>query len=158
MVNVPTGVWIDENGMIVRPNETAYSKDTKLKLGGKVLESRGSDYVAALRDWVAKGSESEYALSPEEVAAKVAPRSSDDAMAEAHFQLGNYFHQQDNAEKAGSHWAKAQELRPESWNYHRQDWSFTPKEAGGHWMKKFQSMEEDEEYYPTLDLPNLTEK
>ncbi len=24
MVNVPTGVWFDETGRIVRPNETAY--------------------------------------------------------------------------------------------------------------------------------------
>ena len=27
MVNVPTGVWIDEQGKIVRPSEVAYSRD-----------------------------------------------------------------------------------------------------------------------------------
>jgi hypothetical protein len=156
MVNVPTGVWIDEEGMIVRPNETAYSSNTKMTLFEKELKSRGADYVAALKDWVKNGAESPYALTPEEVAKRVQPRTDDQALAEAEFQLGNYFLAQSDEANANLHWEAAQKLRPESWNYHRQDWSFTPKEAGANWNKKFQAFEED--YYPDTDIPELTKK
>ena len=43
-----------------------------------------------------------------------------------------------------------QALNPDDWNYHRQDWSFTPGEAGAKWMEKFQKLEEP--YYPKLEL------
>jgi hypothetical protein len=152
LTNVPAGVWIDENGIIVRPPETAYSRSTELKLGGRTLSNDGDAYVAALRDWVKKGSDSEFAMSPAEVTGKLAPRTSDESKAEANFQLGTHFQKSGDEELANQYWAKAQELRPESWNYHRQDWSFTPTEAGANWMKKFLALG-DEEYYPTLDLP-----
>ncbi len=64
MVNVPTGVWIDENGVIVRPNETAYTTNSVLELGGKKMTIQGANYTAALRDWVAKGALSEFVVSP----------------------------------------------------------------------------------------------
>jgi len=156
MTNVPTGVWIDEEGMIVRPNETAYTRNTKLNLNGKILKSRGADYVAALKDWVKNGKDSPYVLTPEEIAKRVQPRTDEQALAEAEFQLGNYFLSKDNDEKANLHWEAAQKLRPESWNYARQDWSFTPKEQGANWSKKFQASEGD--YYPDTDIPELTKK
>jgi hypothetical protein len=153
MTNVPSGVWINEEGMIVRPPETAYSKATELKLSGRVLSSDGDAYVNALRDWVKKGADSEFVLSPEEVTGKLAPRTNEQAQAEAYFQLATHFQSTGDMERAEIYWAKSQELRPESWNYHRQDWSFTPKEAGAKWMQKFVSMDENDEYYPALDLP-----
>ena len=156
MVNVPTGVWIDEEGRIVRPNETAYTTNRVTELAGKKMTIQGADYVAALRDWVAKGASSEFALSREEVAARIAPRSSDEADAEAWFQLANHFHRQGMDELADRYWARAQELRPDSWNYHRQDWSFTPEEAGPKWVEKYRALG-DEEYYPPLDLPPAPE-
>jgi len=151
MVNVPTGEWIDEKGMIVRPNETAYSSNIDVTLGGKKLSSRGGDYVEALRDWAANGAESKYVLSPDEIAKRVKPRTTGQAMADAYFQLGIYFQREGNEERANTYWEKAETLRPESWNYHRQDWSFTPKEAGANWMKKFRALG-DEEYYAPLAL------
>lgn len=152
MVNVPTGVWIDEEGYIVRPPEVAYSYDVKATFGGKEMSVPGGAYVSALKDWVAKGKESEFAMTPEEVTGKLTPRTDDEAKAEAAFQLGVYFHEHGNEDLANKHWETAQQLRPDSWNYHRQDWSFTPSEAGVNWMKKFQSLG-DEPYYAPLELP-----
>lgn len=148
MVNVPTGVWIDEEGRMVRPNEPAYSSEIRYL----ELYVNGDDYVAAIRDWVEKGSESEYVLSAEELQAKQEPRSAEQELADANFKLAVYFHKQQNEELADRYFAQAQELRPDSWNYHRQDWSFTPKEAMGNWMKKYNALGE-EPYYPALDLP-----
>ncbi len=152
MVNVPTGVWINENGIIVRPPETAYSSNVELAMGGKKLSSNGADYVAALKDWVAKGADSTFAMTPEQVTAKMSPRTAEQAKAEALFQLGVHFHHAGDEARANRYWQEAETMRPESWNYHRQDWSFTPAEAGKNWLKKFQLLG-DAEYYPKLDLP-----
>lgn len=152
MVNVPTGVWINEEGIIVRPNETAYSSNVELKVGGKTLRANGADYVAALRDWVAKGAESEFAMTPEEVTAKMPTRTLDQSKADALFKLGVHFRRAGDDAKANQYWEQAEALRPDSWNYHRQDWSFTPSEAGKNWLQKFVGLG-DAEYYPKLDLP-----
>ncbi len=151
MVNVPTGVWINEEGVIVRPPETAYSSNVELVMQGKKLSSNGADYVAALRDWVAKGSASEFVMTPEQITAKMPARSDDQARAEALFQLGVHFHKAGDETRANQYWEQAEALRPESWNYHRQDWSFTPSEAGRNWIQKFLGLG-DKDYYAPLEL------
>lgn len=147
MVNVPTGVWINEEGVLVRPPEVAYSGDVAL-LSIKV---QGSEYVAALRDWVEKGAASEFAMKPEEVAAKITPRTNEELLADSHFKLANHFHFAKNEALSNKHWEAAQKLNPDSWNYHRQDWSFTPQEAGANWMAKYRSLGE-KPYYAPLEL------
>jgi hypothetical protein len=155
MVNVPTGVWINEEGVIVRPPETAYSSNVELEMQGKKLSSRGGDYVAALRDWVAKGAASEFVMTPEQITAKMPPLTQDQAKAEALFQLGVHFQKSGDEARANQYWEQAEALRPESWNYHRQDWSFTPQEAGRNWIKKFLGLG-DKDYYAPLDLPTAS--
>lgn len=147
MVNVPTGVWIDEQGRIVRPNEVAYSK----KVAMLSINVDGDAYVAGLRDWVAKGPASPYVLSPEEIAARMAPRSQEQALADAHFRMAVYFHEKGDGARAERHWASAQQMRPDSWNFHRQQWSFNPKDAMKHWMAKFRTLG-DQPYYAPLEL------
>ena len=56
-------------------------EDVSLTLGGKKMEVNGSDYVKGLRDWVERGDDSVYALSPEEVAKRVAPRTDEQEQA-----------------------------------------------------------------------------
>ena len=148
-MNVPAGVWIDEKGRVVRPPETASPKNQELKIGGKVIRTEGDAYVAALRDWVAKGDKSEYVLSDEEYKRRVKERSPEEKEAEASFKLAIALHEAGQRELAGKWWQRAQKLNPESWNYHRQDWSFTP-DAGKKWMEKFQQSTGD--YYPRLEL------
>lgn len=149
-VNVPTGVWIDERGRIVRPAEPAWTTDRTDVFGGKALVIEGTKYVDALRDWVAKGERSEYVLSDEAFARRVKPRSPNEMEAEASFKLAVWFEQAGDAARAATYFERAQALNPDDWNYHRQEWSFTPAEAGKKWLEKFQKTKEP--YYPKLDL------
>ena len=95
-------------------------------------------------------------IGVEAAAGQIRLRESVEAEAdgEAYFQLANHFHRQGNQELADRYWAEAQKRRPDSWNYHRQDWSFTPEEAGANWMAKYQALG-DEEYYPAADVPRV---
>jgi hypothetical protein len=119
-------------------------------IGGKPLVIEGAPYVEALRDWVGNGERSPYVLSDEEFARRVRPRSPNEGEADASFKLAVWFHQAGDDERAAQYFAHAQQLNPEDWNYHRQQWSFTPDEAGKKWMEKFQKL--DHPYYPPLDL------
>ena len=147
-VNVPSGVWIDEEGRIVRWNEGTYAAQHKLG----TIEFGSDLYVPALKDWLEKGAESEYVWTPEEVAAHIIPRTDDAEKAEPTFKLGVYFQQQGDEERANKYWEESQRLNPGSWNFHRQDWSFTPSEAGANWLKKVQTLG-DKPYYQPMDLP-----
>ena len=70
--------------------------------------------------------------------------------ADASFALAVWFHHAGNAALAQQSFERAQKLNPTNWNYHRQDWSFTPGEAGAKWLDKFQRLETP--YYPTLEI------
>lgn len=149
-INVPMGVWIDERGRVVRPAEPAWTVSRTDVLGGKPLAIEGDLYVAALRDWVTNGDRSPYVLSDEEFARRVTPRSAAEIEADASFKLAVWFQQAGDSERAARYFERAQELNPDDWNYHRQEWSFTPQDAGRKWMEKFQKL--DKPYYPKLEL------
>ena len=107
-VNVPNGVWIDEDGVLVRPAEPAWPprepastryQDIPTDIPERLQEMLGEArkirtdpvrYVAALRDWVARGADSPYALSPDEVVARSQPRPPEHARAAAAFELGQH--------------------------------------------------------------------
>lgn len=149
LVNVPSGVWINEEGLIVRIDEGTYTKSAKV-LGNTI----GHDgYVPALRDWVAKGEESAYIMSPDEVASKIRPRASDEELAEPNFKLANYFYANGDMESANAYWDKAQALSPDSWNFHRQDWSFLPSaETNKNFLGKVNALTKSY-YAPMSKLP-----
>jgi len=83
MNNVPMAVWIDEAGRIVRPAEPAGVSDHFRRMDAETFAIPDDDaeallanrrlYVDALRDWVRNGAESEYALDPGEVLARLRP-------------------------------------------------------------------------------------
>ena len=155
-INVPTGVWIDEKGKVVRPGEPAWTTSRTSTFGGKALVTEGEEYVAAIRDWVANGERSSYALSDEAFAAKVTRRSDNEMEADASFALAVHFYQASNMASAKKYFERAQALNPDDWNYHRQDWSFTPGEAGAKWMEKFQKL--DEPYIRSSSSRNRRDK
>ncbi len=149
-MNVPSAVWIDEEGRIVRSNEGTYTKSSVV-MGNRI----GNDqYVPALKDWVDKGAKSEFALKPAEAGAKIRPRTADTALAEPTFKLGVYFHEIGDDARANAYWDKAQALNPDSWNFHRQDWSFLPTMAET--MKNFTGKVgklNGKAYYEPIDIP-----
>lgn len=148
-INVPTGVWIDERGKVVRPGEPAWTTSRTQTFGGKALVTEGEAYVAAIRDWVANGDRSEFVLSDEAFAARVKRRSNNEMEADASFAMAVHFYGAKDLASAKKYFERAQALNPDDWNYHRQDWSFGG-EAGAKWMEKFQKL--DEPYYPKLEL------
>jgi len=149
-INVPMGIWVDERGRVVRPAEPAWTSNKTLNIGAKSIVTEGEPYVAGVRDWVTNGDQSAYVLSDQEFARRVKPRSPTEMEADASFRLAVWLHQKGEKELASKYFEHAQQLNPEDWNYHRQQWSFTPQEAGKKWLEKFNAL--DHPYYPKLDL------
>jgi tetratricopeptide (TPR) repeat protein len=144
IVNVPSGVWIDEHGIIVRPPEPAWPGKSMWREIVKIPEKLPDDldpflrkaleqtakiktdpakYLAALRDWVANGSESKYALTLEEVIGRSEGRSTETSEATAHFEIGQYLQKAGQSDDAVEHYKRAHELQPDNWTYKRQAWN-----------------------------------
>lgn len=147
MVNVPMGVWIDEEGKIVRPAEVAYSRPVALMS----IKVDGGRYVDGLKDWVEKGSKSEFALAPEDQRKRTPSSDAKLGLAEANFKMAVHL-QLAGDEGSAEYFKAAQELAPDNWNYHRQQWAFTPKAADMLWLQKFTALK-GKPYYAPLDLP-----
>ena len=146
LVNVPSAVWIDETGHVRRIDEGAYA--TVHKMGD--FQFGRDDYAPMVANWVQEGEASRW-LQPAG-SLSLEPPSNDEALAEVNFKLGVYFHQQGDEARANRYWEKAQSLNPDSWNYARQDWSFTPETAGENWTKKVQTLEGRPYYRPIEGL------
>lgn len=173
IVNVPSGVWIDEGGLIVRPPETAHPRrpdpaarqtpaDATPEVAARFAEVRklrneSHLYLTALRDWVHHGAASRYALSPDEVIARSRPRPAKEAEAAAHFALGQHLHRLGRVHDAVPHFQAALHLQPDNWTYKRQAWNLadqTPelgKPYAGDWFSEVRKSGA-ENYYPKLDM------
>jgi hypothetical protein len=142
MVNVPNAVWIDEHGRIVRPAETAGSSDafrthfdrTTKQMSAAGLAERDhvrAAYFDALRDWVAKGEASSFALSADAARRRLPTVTEEHILAATHFRLGHHLHAAGHRDAALPHLAEARRLHPESWSYRRQTWELEePGKAG----------------------------
>lgn len=104
-VNVPTIVWIDEAGMIVRPNDVAFGNNTWSHVTG--LDS--TKHIEAVRAWV-KGETRPPA--PDWVRERQQLPSADDQLARAHFGLGWWLSNQGRAEAAERHFVRGGEIAP----------------------------------------------
>jgi len=144
-VNVPNAVWIDEDGMIVRPSHPAHVKQSSLRdievtpemgfLGEMLTEIKKFNadpdtYRAAVADWVDNGADSRFALSPDEVVAAARPRPREHAEAAAAFELAQHLHRAGHADDAVAWFKRAHELHPENWTYKRQAWTFVTTPEG----------------------------
>lgn len=150
MVNVPTAVWINEQGRIVRPNEVAYVDNRYT--GMHRLEAE--EYLNAIRDWAARGARSQFALSEQELKERLAPQNPDWALAAAEFALAEYLYRQGASAASIRHYKEAQRLNPENWNYKRQAWALSDaeREYGTTFMKEVQKLQ-GKPYYAPRRLP-----
>lgn len=122
-VNVPSAAWIDEEGHIVRSNEGVYPAETTIKFGLGKVRLGDNAFAQATRDWIERGADSEHVWSSVDLASRLKPIDDDALLAEATFKLALYFEAAGDSERALKHFAAAQELAPDNWNYHRQGWT-----------------------------------
>jgi hypothetical protein len=173
VVNVPNGVWIDEQGVIVRPAEPAFPKraayrdrpvppDLDPYLASVLQEARSirtepALYTAALRDWVELGPASRFALTPEEVLRRSGERGADRSLAATHFELAQHLWREGREAEAVPHFRAARRLQPANWTYKRQAWVLAnqfqaPTEMfEGDWLSDVREIGA-ENYYPKLEM------
>jgi hypothetical protein len=173
IVNVPSGVWIDEHGVIVRPPEPAFpwrprtlSDELLAQLPAITVEQlreaekmqiEPEQYVGALRDWAKLGPRSRYALSPEEVIARSRPRGEEWSRAAASFELGQHLQRAGHDHDAIRWFREAHALDPDNWTYKRQAWSLADPLQGptdaydSDWLSDVRKLGA-ENYYPPLEL------
>jgi hypothetical protein len=112
MINVPTMVWIDEDGRIVRPNDQQFGTDMFVQMTGKP----SAPFLAALRAWVHEG---RGALAPEDVREQQLLPTAEQQLARAEFRLGWHLHGLGRHEAAERHFVRAGELAPNDWTIRR---------------------------------------
>jgi hypothetical protein len=112
IVNVPTILWIDERGRIVRPNDVAFGTDTFKPITGVAA----AGHLAALRAWV----RGEAAALPEaRVHALQTLPTDDDQRARAEFGLGEWLFREGRTAAAARHFERAGELAPHDFTIRR---------------------------------------
>jgi tetratricopeptide (TPR) repeat protein len=156
MVNVPTGVWINEEGKIVRPNEVAFVDDRFKTFTG--LDSE--PYLTALKDWVEKSGKSLYAMSEEKLRERLSVNDPNFVFAAAQFGLGEYLYKNGHLAGAIPHFREAQRLNPKSWNYKRQAYALSDakRDYGTTFADEVQKAGGSKVYYQPPDLPALDKK
>jgi hypothetical protein len=112
IVNVPTVVWIDERGRIVRPNDVAFGTDTFKHITGITAAKS----LAAVRAWVRGESETPR---PDEVRALQSLPTADDQRARTEFALGDWLFRQGRFPSAARHFVRAGELAPHDFTIRR---------------------------------------
>lgn len=149
VVNIPSVVWIDEGGTIVRPPEPGWPSGERtippetaasmarsmagLGAAAAVLRT-GQDrrtYADAIRDWVDHGADSVFALKPHEVVDRSRPRAAAESAAAAEFELANALWRRGERESAIAHFNACHRLQPDNWTYKRQAWSLVGHERAG---------------------------
>ena len=160
LVNVPQAVWIDEQGMIVRPPETAGSTDHFRRMDLKTRTMSPEDqaerlaartaYLDAVRDWVNTG---KHALPADKARAELPKVTSEIAEARARFRLGVWLRDNGQAAEGDRQMQAAAGLHPDSWSMWRQaaDLQEVGKASGPDFWKRVQALG-NKAYYPPPKL------
>lgn len=170
ITNVPMAVWIDEEGRIVRPAESAgYGESGLRKMNPETMETPPDEvarvianrdtYIDALRDWVRNGPDSRFALPPEEIRSRMRLPEADDVLAATHARVGQHLQHQGDHQGAREHFEAATRLAPDKWPYRRQSYVLAPDRIGtlNADPEFFVAMLSSEEgnFYPVIDMPGI---
>ncbi|MCB1647053.1 MAG: hypothetical protein KDI36_16450 [Pseudomonadales bacterium] len=166
MVNVPQAVWINEDGIIVRPTETGGSLDIlrefdfetfsfKPEAAARAQISK-SLYQKAVKDWAEKGADSQFVYTADDARARTPAMTADIAEAHAWFSLGQRLKQQGDGAGADHAFKRSRELHPDSWNIFRETSEKLDNGiAGGQeYWEKINAMG-DKAYYEPIDMPDM---
>ncbi|GLX02599.1 TlpA disulfide reductase family protein [Microtetraspora sp. NBRC 16547] len=105
VINVPTVVWIDEEGRVARPQDTMTATDTFREMNGLSSEAA----TAALRRWVVEG---ESGLSEQAVREHLRVPTEEERLARLHARLATWLFRRGRADAARGHARRAAELAP----------------------------------------------
>jgi hypothetical protein len=112
VVNVPTILWIDEEGRICRPHDAQFGTDTFTAFHGK----QSAPYLEMIRAWVRRG---EGVLPADQVRLlRIAP-SAESELARVEHALAWHLSQTGQSEAAERHFVRAGELAPQDWTIRR---------------------------------------
>ena len=112
VVNVPTALWIDERGRIVRPNDVVFGSDTFKHITN--LDS--AKPLAAVRAWV-RGETAGFA--PADARALQTLPTAVDQQARAEFGLAEWLARHGQRDAAERHFVRAGELAPHDFTIRR---------------------------------------
>ncbi len=167
VINIPSAIWINEEGVIVRPAEAAPAppqpaaeqpadaeqaaaaaaqmpaRFAAMMSEAAKIQSDPESYHAALKDWVSRGAGSRYALSADQVIQRSRPRDADVSLGHAHFEMAGALELAGQHELAVEHFRKAHELVPDSWTFRRQAWSLEDSGVEGPLARFWQGPRED---------------
>jgi peroxiredoxin len=104
--NVPTVVWIDEEGRIARPNTPAFGTDLFTEFHGVPA----GPHLDAIRQWVRSGAATDPSGGDSTVA--VGELSDDEIEARLWFRIGAFLHAEGRDEEAAPAFARASALAP----------------------------------------------
>jgi hypothetical protein len=166
MVNVPQAVWIDEDGLIVRPTEPAGAYEGFRQMdratrqmpeeAARLTAQAKATYVEAIRDWVVRGRLSPHALDAERARARVPVPTPEVARAHAAFQLGQRLLRTGRHDE-GARWLdEASRLHPDSWCIWRQRAGVN--EVGLASLPDFWARVDalgERRYYAPIDMPGM---
>ncbi len=160
LVNVPQAVWIDEQGTIVRPPETAGSTDHFRRMDLATRKMSPEDqaarlaareaYLDAVRAWVTTGA---HALPADAARAGLPEATPEIAEAHARFRLGVWLHKHGRTAEGDRQLQAASRLHPGSWSMWRQaaDLDEVGKASGPDFWKRVEALG-DRPYYPPPKL------
>jgi hypothetical protein len=158
VTNIPQAFWIDESGTIVRGPDNAVPPTVMRPNAEGVMEEYGmgtlvkvdtESYASMLRDWAAKGADSEFVMTPDEVLAKSDPRPLEISEAAAHFAMAQHLHHQEGfTDRVFAHFGNAHRLQPHNITYKRQAYSAyrVSQGAEGDWAMFDQAPHDGEEW------------
>ncbi|ACU69800.1 Redoxin domain protein [Catenulispora acidiphila DSM 44928] len=106
VLNVPTVVWIDEEGRIARPNDTQFATDLFRSMSG--LDSARA--MAALERWVRND---DSGLTADDVATYAPQVTAAQQQARTEAALALWLHRAGHPTEAAAHFAEAERLAPE---------------------------------------------